>query len=94
MTKYTTEWTVNERGEIVRVDYIDGEVVDEGATANDTGGASFFSEAQYNDNGREYNSTSGDWEYTADRSGNGDPFACDYDPPQDINGSVPLWDGE
>src|SRR3990167_470746 len=30
----------------------------------------------YNDNGREYNPASGDWEYTAEANGNADPFEC------------------
>jgi hypothetical protein len=47
----------------------------------------------YNDNGREYNSASGNWEYTASANGEANPFQCNYEAPQDYQGSVPIWDG-
>ena len=46
----------------------------------------------FNDNGREYNESSGNWEYTSDRNGNGNPFEVNYEAPQDYQGSVPVND--
>jgi hypothetical protein len=48
---------------------------------------------QYNDNGREYNSASDNWEYVASANGDANPFQCDYVAPRDYQGSVPVWDG-
>jgi hypothetical protein len=52
-----------------------------------------FQHKPYNDNGREYNSASGYWEYTAAANGNVNPFLSHYEAPQDYQGSVPVWDG-
>jgi hypothetical protein len=47
----------------------------------------------HNDNGREYNSATGNWEYTAEANRNANPCQCNYEAPQDYQGSVPVWDG-
>jgi hypothetical protein len=44
----------------------------------------------YNDNGREYNPATGNWEYTAEANGNANPYQCNYEPAQDCQGSVPI----
>ena len=48
---------------------------------------------EYVDNGRVYDPESGNWEYTEAAGGNVNPFACNYEAPQDYQGSVPVWDG-
>lgn len=47
----------------------------------------------FNDNGREYNSASDNWEYITSANGDANPFQCDYVAPRDYQGSVPVWDG-
>jgi hypothetical protein len=47
----------------------------------------------YNDNGREYNPATGNWEYTSEANGDADPYQCNYKAEQDYQGSVPSWDG-
>jgi hypothetical protein len=80
------------------VEYIiNGEVVDEepepvpkSSNAFFNYFASFFagSHKPYNDNGREYNPTSGNWEYSEPARTNG------IEPPaEDYQGAVPSWDG-
>jgi hypothetical protein len=84
-----------EDGEVV-----DGEVVNEGHE-NDSGNAffnffaSFFSgnHKPYNDNGREYNPSSGNWEHTAEANGNANQYQYNYETAQDYQGSAPPWDG-
>lgn len=51
-------------------------------------------EKRYNDgNGCEYNPKAGDWEYADDADGNANPNQCNYEAPQDYQGSVSYWDG-
>ena len=80
-------------------EWVDGEVVNEGhENEGDSGNAffnffaSFFSGSHqpYNDNGREYNPASGNWEYTAEANGNANPYQCNYKAEQDYQGSVPI----
>jgi len=93
MTKQIVKYI--EDGEVV-----DGEVANEGHE-NESGNAffDFFSSffrgcnRPYNDNGREYNSATGNWEYTAAANGGANPFECNYEAPQDYQGSVPTNDG-
>jgi hypothetical protein len=54
---------------------------------------SFFGSTPYNDNGREYDPVSDSWKYTASANGNANPYQCNYEAPQDYQGSVPSWDG-
>ena len=46
----------------------------------------------FNDNGREFDPASGNWEYTTEANGNASPTQCNYEAPQDYQGSVPVWD--
>jgi hypothetical protein len=49
---------------------------------------------RYNDgNGREWDPSTGNWEYTADKNGNANPNQCNYEPATDYQGPVPSWDG-
>jgi hypothetical protein len=64
-----------------------------GATVGGNEWEARYKREPYNDNGREYNSASGNWEYTASASGEANPFQCNYEAPQDYQGSVPVWDG-
>jgi hypothetical protein len=73
------------------VEVVDGVVVDEapksgwenvwsffyshGATVGGNEWEKKYRNKNYNDNGREYNPASGNWEYTAEANGNADP--CD-----------------
>lgn len=47
----------------------------------------------YNDNGQVYNAETGQWEWTPEAGLHDDPHACNYDPPHDYQGSVPVSDG-
>jgi hypothetical protein len=75
-------------------EWVDGKVVNESDSGNAFFNffASFFlwRHKLYNDNGREYNPTSGNWEYTAEANGNANPYQCNYEAAQDYQGSVPI----
>jgi hypothetical protein len=64
-----------------------------GATVGGNEWEKKYKNNNYNDNGREYNPASGNWEYTAEANGDADPCQCNYEAPQDYQGSVPMWDG-
>lgn len=64
-----------------------------GANMGDNEWESYHKRKPYNDNGREYNSVSGNWEYTASANGVANPFQCNYEALCDYQGSVPIWDG-
>lgn len=102
MSKQIVVYRENERGEIAKfidgVEVVDGEVVNENNSGNAFFNffASFFrgNHRPHNDNWREYNPASGNREYTVEANGNAaSPTQCNYEAPQDYQGSVPVWDG-
>jgi len=88
----------NRQGKIAKfidgVEVVEGVVVNEGHENEGFWSRIFGHKSKpFNDNGREYNPASGNWEYTAEANGNADPCQCNYEAPQDYQGSVPVWDG-
>lgn len=75
------------QGNVWSSSYPDGETVRENRWGT------WYKRKPYNDNGREYNSASGNWEYTVSANGDAYPFQCNYEVVQDYQGSVPIWDG-
>ena len=102
MSKYYTVYQENDLGEIEKIETVDGVVVQEEApdpkdAFNNVWRFFNFQSAgerkPYNDNGREYNPDSGNWEWTPEAGLYENPCACNYEAPQDYQGSVPIWDG-
>jgi hypothetical protein len=96
MNKHTIVIEPDENGNFTKTTFINGLLVDGEQEQKSSGGFwSFFSfcNRKYNDNGREYNPASDNWEYTAEANGNANPCQCNYEAPQDYQGSVPVWDG-
>jgi hypothetical protein len=88
------------------VEVVDGVVVDESPKSGWENVWSFFFshgatvggnewEKKYkrptDENGREYDGEN--WVYSKEANGEANPFECTYEAPQDMNGSVPVWDG-
>jgi hypothetical protein len=106
MRKYQTTYQPNSSSEIVKVEFIDGIVVDEDQTPPKSGwenvwsfffthgstvGGSAYEEKfkrTTDGNWREFNGV--DWLYTDEANGQANPCQCDYEAPQDHQGSVPI----
>jgi hypothetical protein len=109
MSKYLTVYKPNALGTIEKIETIDGVVVDENTSedrwknvweffyknGSTVGGNAWEKKykREYVDNGRVYDPSSGNWEYTEEAGGNINPFQCNYKAEQDYQGSVPCWDG-
>ena len=103
MSKHTIVIEPDENGYFTKTTFINGLLSDSQQQQSENTGSSsgnfwsffsgFWNSKPYNDNGREYNSASGNWEYTAAANGNANPFQSNYKAPQDYQGSVPVWDG-
>lgn len=108
MAKYLTVYQPKTDGTIKKIETVDGEPMPEGWGANheskqyDCGFFSWlfasFSKSERrkykrptDGNGREYDGEN--WVYTSEANGDARPTQCNYEAPQDYQGSVPVWDG-